>query len=123
MSCTSLRHLNLSGNALVRLPDLLGTLPQLTNLNVAANRLTQLPLSLGYAKVLTELVVEDNPLVDPPIEETVKGLDHFKWYMRSKLQVCHYVATVSYHWQVVNLSICIPVFVVVGRNFFSRIFF
>jgi Leucine-rich repeat (LRR) protein len=87
LNCTSLKTLNLNGNALVKLPDLLGTLPCLLRLDVAANRLTIVPLSLGYSKTLKELVVEDNPLVDPPIEEMVKGFEHFKWYMRSRLQV------------------------------------
>jgi Leucine-rich repeat (LRR) protein len=76
-----------NGNQLVRLPDLLGTLPVLEVLDVTANRLAALPFSLGYCKSLRELHCQENPLTDPPIEETAKGFDSFKWYMRQRYMI------------------------------------
>jgi hypothetical protein len=85
---TSLVKLRLNGNQLVRLPDLLGRLPKLVHLDVTANRLNALPFSLGYCETLTDLLCQENPLTDPPIEETAKGLDAFKWYMRQRYVLC-----------------------------------
>ena len=84
---TNLKILRLASNQLVRLPDLLGTLPQLEILDVTSNRLATLPFSLGYAESLKELHCQENPLTDPPIEESGKGYDQFKWYLRQRLMI------------------------------------
>eukprot|EP00606_Chrysophyceae_sp_TOSAG23-5_P001242 GSChrysophyteH2.ASY1.ANO1.389.1 assembled CDS len=81
------KKLRFNGNQLMRLPDLMGTLPELEVLDVTSNRLTALPFSLGYCKPLRELHVQENPLTDPPIEETAKGFDSFKWYMRQRYMI------------------------------------
>jgi hypothetical protein len=31
--------------------------------------------------------VQENPLTDPPIEETAKGYDSFKWYLRQRYMI------------------------------------
>ncbi len=87
VECTSLKTLRLAGNQIVRLPDLLGTLPHLVILDVTSNRLTSLPFSLGYTESLKELHCQENPLSDPPIAETSKGYDAFKWYLRQRLMI------------------------------------
>jgi len=101
--------LRLAGNQLVRLPDQLGLLPKLEILDVTSNRLATLPFTLGFCKSLKELHVQENPLVDPPIDETAKGLTSFQWYLRQRLHISENGAPplMQYH----KLSICDEVLV------------
>lgn len=87
VDCTDVKQLRMSGNQLVRLPDLLGTLPALEILDVTSNRMSSIPFSLGYTKTLKELHCQENPMTDPPMEETAKGLESFKWYLRQRLMM------------------------------------
>jgi len=104
-----LTNLRLQGNQLVRLPDQLGVLPHLEILDVTSNRLAMLPFTLGFCKSLKELHVQENPLMDPPIDETVKGLASFQWYLRQRLHISANGAPprMQYH----QLSICDEVLV------------
>ena len=73
---TQLQSLNVSGNRLVELPELLGRLTQLRSLNASNNQLSELPGSLGILSKLENLDVSGNRLSDVPEElSSLENLD------------------------------------------------
>jgi internalin A len=84
---TSLRHLDLSNNALTGLPAEIGKLASLQQLNLDVNALTRLPAEIGQLTSLQHLTLDGNGLAALPAEITqLTGLQTL-WLDRNGLAV------------------------------------
>jgi len=73
---TSLKTLNLDGNSLIELPEVIGRLTSLRKLQLERNTLTELPGCLGNLKRLEELDLSYNQLTSLP--EWIEKLSSLK---------------------------------------------
>ena len=76
----SLRKLNLSGNGLTHLPDVMWQLISLEQINLSQNKLSELSARITKMPRLTRLDAADNPLQMPPIGVVSRGIASVKAY-------------------------------------------
>jgi internalin A len=74
-----LTSINLSGNALISLPDWMEQLSQLIELDVQGNEIKEIPEFIVRLPKLQRLIV-DNPVTEPPPEVVSKGLEGMRAY-------------------------------------------
>ena len=76
----SLRKLDLSGNGLTHLPDVMWQLISLEQINLSQNKLSELSARITKMPRLTRLDAADNPLQMPPIGVVSRGIASVKAY-------------------------------------------
>ena len=77
---SSLRVLNLSGNGLTHLPDVMWQLISLEQIDVSQNELSELSARIATMPRLTRLRAANNPLQMPPIGVVSRGMASVKAY-------------------------------------------
>ncbi|MBN3280906.1 LRC20 protein, partial [Polyodon spathula] len=66
---SQLRELNLEGNNLTKLPDVIGTMLHLTTINLAWNKFTAFPEKLTDIKTLERINLEGNEITEVPMDK------------------------------------------------------
>ncbi|XP_028651357.1 leucine-rich repeat-containing protein 20 [Erpetoichthys calabaricus] len=66
---SQLRVLNLEGNSLTQLPEIIGSMMHLTSINLARNKFTVFPENLTTIKTLQNINLEGNGISELPLEK------------------------------------------------------